>query len=326
LQALSARLERAAPTVSTLHALTFIRGWLGDAAGAVEAARRSVALGGGEPAQADLLFALLFAGDLDGAEAELRARRRAEPTSARIRWQLARLLASEGRRREALALADELVRRQPTAGQRVVNLYRRTHLATGFQDAAAVRSVVREIAVLDPSQAAELAANVAYAGDLAGAARLARDLPKGSATAALHEGVALLRSGQAARAAEVLRAIPLGDDLPVPRDAPVFLLGEALAAAGRDQEAADVLARFQAIYHPAGFWRPWAVPRSRLLRAHALDHLGRRAEARAEVQAVLRQLTRADPDLPMLVEARRLDRQLAASPVPAAAGSSKEAP
>jgi tetratricopeptide (TPR) repeat protein len=326
LQALAARLERAAPNASTLHALTSIRGWLGDAAGAVEAARRSVASGGGEAAQADLLFALLFAGDLDGAQAELRSRGLVEPASDAVRWQLVRVLASQGRRREALALADELLRGEPAAAERIASLRRRGHLATGFQDAAAVRAVVRKIAPLDSSRAAGLATEVAYAGDVAGAAPLARGLPKGSAIAALHEGVALLRSGQAARAVEVFRTIPLRDDLQVPKDAPVFLLGEALAAAGRDQEAAEVLGRFQAIYHPAGFWRPWAVPRSRLLRARALDHLGRRAEARAEVQAVLSQLVRADPDVPMLVEARKLDAQLAAPPVPPPDGSSKEAP
>jgi tetratricopeptide (TPR) repeat protein len=326
LQALAARLEAATPTASALHALTSIRGWLGDAGGAVDAARRSVASGGGEAAQADLLFALLFAGDLDAAEAELRARRRGEPTSARIRWQLVRVLASQGRRREALALADELVRGQPTSGERIVNLHRRAHLATGFQDAAAVRAVVRTIAPISPSLAARLAVEVAYAGDVTGAARLARDLPKGSAAAAVHEGVAFLRSGQAARATEVLRAIPLDDDLMLPKDAPIFLLGEALAGAGRDQEAADALARFQAIYHPTGFWRSWAVPRSQLLRARALDHLGRRAEARAEVQAVLRQLARADPDLPMLVEARKLNAQFAAPQTPPADGPSKQAP
>jgi tetratricopeptide (TPR) repeat protein/TolB-like protein len=324
LAAIATRLERAPPTAATLHALGQARGWLGDAAGAVDAARQAVASGGGDAARSDLVSALTFAGSLDAAEAEVRTWLVTEPRSAPVQWRLVRVLTAQGRRREALALANALVR-NPTDDHRITWIHVRTHFAVGLESSTAVVAQVNSVAPLDPETASALAVEVAYAGDLGAAARFAKDLPKGSPIAELYRAVALLRSGEPGRAADVFATLPLGTHYPVPKDAPVFLLGEALARAGRDAQAVDALGRFEAIYHPAGFWRCWAVPKSRILRARALDRVGRRAEARTEVDTVLRQLARADSDFPVLQEARTLGKQLAApaQSVPASPGGSR---
>jgi tetratricopeptide (TPR) repeat protein len=315
LRAIAAQLESGPPSAGALHALGAARGWLGDVDGAIRAAQVAVA-SGIEAARADLVGALLFAGRLDQAEAEVRARLKAGAgNEPRMRWLLAFVLASQGRRRELLTQLDALRAGARTPHDRVVYHHRRSHLLTGFQDLASVRADADAASAIDAEQGAVLAVHLAYLGDLPGAARLARALPKGSPASMLYEGIALARSGRPARAADLLAKAPLSDGaIPIPKDVPLFLAGEALAMAGRDAEAVEALTRFQEAYLPLKGWRTWAVPRSRLLSARSLERLGRTAEARAQLDELLRALSRADPDLPVVKEARVLQGQLASPP------------
>jgi tetratricopeptide (TPR) repeat protein len=82
--------------------------WLGAAGEALEAARRAVERGGGGPAELDLASVLTARGDVEEAEALLERLRAAQPSDLQTAWALARTIAMQGRRREALALVDGL--------------------------------------------------------------------------------------------------------------------------------------------------------------------------------------------------------------------------
>ena len=118
-------------------------------------------------------------------------------------------------------------------------------------------------------------------------------------------------NGRAAQARARLQAVESVN--PVPREgmSPAFLLGELAAAEGLDAEAVEALRRYQRLY-PLGYWQSWAYPRSLFLMARSLERLGKRDEARAEVDRLLRLWTRAEPGLPGLAEARALQAELEA--------------
>jgi hypothetical protein len=92
---------------------------------------------------------------------------------------------------------------------------------------------------------------------------------------------------------------------------------EALLAAGRPREAAEVWpatlpCRCTDVLDHAGHY-----PSLALIRARAMEQLGRRADAVREVDGVLAFWKEADPDLPLLVEAKAMRKRLAAPPAPA---------
>ena len=91
---------------------------------------------------------------------------------------------------------------------------------------------------------------------------------------------------------------------------PLFLLGERLVEAGHDAEAIEVLRRAQALYVPVAMWRSWAYPRSLLLLARACQRTGRVDEARQSLELLLSDWKDAEPDAPVLTEARGLLAQL----------------
>jgi len=132
-------------------------------------------------------------------------------------------------------------------------------------------------------------------------------------TAAAYSAVAAWRRGGPERAAQELRSVTtrcVADDLHLPLEAPWFLAAEALADAGRHEEALVAVRRFQRLY-AMNWWRPGAVPRSRLLVARSLAALGRSAEATSEIDALLSSRARADADEPLLAEAIALRRAIA---------------
>jgi len=93
------------------------------------------------------------------------------------------------------------------------------------------------------------------------------------------------------------------------------LLPEALLAAGKPAEALAALDALGPMAVCSGYTQAQAT----LLRAEALERLGRRSEALAEVEALLALWKRADPDLPLLAVARRWRARLAgAGPGPPA--------
>jgi tetratricopeptide (TPR) repeat protein len=163
---------------------------------------------------------------------------------------------------------------------------------------------------LDPRLAAEHAVSMAALGDLEHAELLARDLPPGTQ---LHETVtalALLQRGERDAGLEKLREVSSRAPIFSWRVSALFLLGERLVDAGQDAEAIEVLRRAQALYVPMAMWRSWAYPRSLFLLARACQRTGRVDEARQSLDRLLSDWKDAEPDAPLLAEARKLRAQL----------------
>jgi tetratricopeptide (TPR) repeat protein len=98
-----------------------------------------------------------------------------------------------------------------------------------------------------------------------------------------------------------------------------YFRGTLAARSGLDAEAVEALARFERLGTPgiSELDRVGMLAEGRLAWAGALDRLGRRPEARAVVERQLRLWKGADPDLPLLAEAKAMQGRLAA---PASAG------
>jgi hypothetical protein len=94
------------------------------------------------------------------------------------------------------------------------------------------------------------------------------------------------------------------------RLAPTYALGELAHRAGRPAEAIEALRRFRRLYAWRQMWRSWAWPRAQLILSEALASLGDLAGARAEVAVLLAAFTGAEPDAPLLGEARALAARL----------------
>lgn len=178
----------------------------------------------------------------------------------------------------------------------------------------ALRADVAPLRDRSPRLYAFHAATLAYAGDIEGAAEIARHLAPGSCLAEVHRAVAQWRTGEAAAAADRLGEILASAAGPSWWVA--WFRAEALFDAGRYAEAAEALRHFQASF-PIGegssplIHRGWAYPKSLFLLARSHEELGQRESARAEVEKLLALWKNADPDLPLLAKARALRARLA---------------
>jgi hypothetical protein len=315
LDALRARMARweAAPSPVTLHALAIGHGWLGDPAAAAAAAQRGLGLGAGLVAQQDLLGAVVFQGRY--AEAEGPARAFAEPGSPIRRigfYALAGLEAYQGRRRAGLAHLDALARAVPEVA-RDANYHgvRADHLV-GDGDPAPVRAEAEALLDIDPRAAAEHAPALAWLGDPVAAARLARHLPRGSVLARTHEALAAWSAGERDRALGLLRSACADTPISVWRLAPLHLLADLAARAGRDAEAVAALERCERLYVPRMMWRSWTHPRGLVLLARLRWRTGDAAGARSALHRFFREWAAADPSEPLLAEARALEAEIGA--------------
>lgn len=301
------------PTPAALHALSLARGWLGDAAGAAETARQALALGGGATAQQDLLAARIFAGAHDEVERELRLL--AGPGSE-VRpigfYALAAVAAYQGRFEAGRRELDALRAALPGLRSEASDLGLRVDYLAGAGDVSALREDLAALRGLDPRAAAGHAPVVAWLGDAALAAELARPLPAGAPLARAHAAVAAFRRGEREEALSALRALSEETPFSVWRIAPVFLYGVLAAEAGRDEAAVDALRRFEALYLPRMLWRSWALPLALLRRAQAEERLGRSGDARATVERLLGAWRGAEEGDAVLLEARALRARLAA--------------
>lgn len=315
-EALRAWLPRweAAPSPATLHALSCARGWLGDLAGAEEAARRAVALGAGLVAQLDLLGAWVMAGHYGEAEAGYAAL--AEPGSPVRRlgfYARAALQAYRGRRRAGLEALDRLVRELPEAAQEAQARSIRIDFLLGGEDPGPVRREVEALRALDPRVAAEHAPALAWLGDLEAARALGGPLRPGSALARALEAILAVGTGDVDGGLERLAAAAADAPIVTWRLSPLWLLGDVAARAGRDDLALRALERFEALHAPRFMWRSWAHARALLgiarLRARRGDHPGAEA-ALARVEA---ERAGGDPDDAVLAAARELRAGLVAA-------------
>ncbi len=304
------RWERAQSPV-TLHALAIARGWLGDAEGAVAAARQGLALGAGLVAQQDLLGAFTFLGryrDVEAGAAALCAP--GSPVRRVGFYGLAALEAYRGRRRAGLAHLDALELAVPEVARDALYHAVRADYLLGDGDPAPVRAVTERLLEIDPRVAAEHAPGLAWLGDLDGAAALARHLPRGSVLARTHDAMVAWHGGARDRALAILGAVCAETPVSVWRVAPLFLLADLCARAGRDDEAAAALVRTDRLYVPRMMWRSWARPRGLVLLARVRARAGDPAGARAALEPFFGEWAGADPGEPLLAEARALAAQL----------------
>ncbi|HSN92491.1 MAG TPA: tetratricopeptide repeat protein, partial [Anaeromyxobacteraceae bacterium] len=278
----------------------------GDFEEAVSATERAVELGGGWKAQALRAEALSLVGRY--AEAEAVARRLAAlegPPEARQSgaMNLALVLTSQGRRREARAELDRM--RAEGEGMVKGSGHRAAWLLGEGRGAAA--EIEREAENLSGPQGARKAASLAAALALLGEVERARALARRTGAEKDEGLVAVLRwrEGDREGAVAALRALEARGSAGAS-----YLLGELLAEARRDREAVEAFRSFQG-RHLDPWLRAWAGPRSLLLAATSLERLGDRAGARAEVDRLLALWRRADADQPGLAEARALRARLA---------------
>ena len=297
-----------APTPAVLRALVRGQLGLGDAPAAAAIARRALEMSPTEYTLRALAWALAFSGDYETLEAELSSR---ETTLTPVlRYALAHARAAQGRRAEALRMLDAMAANAPDdVVRRDVRLVR-AQLFAGDGDAAGVWAEAKALLSVDPRRAGLLAPYLAWLGDLVHARELASHLVDRSSQYQLFAAAVDWREGRHALARANLEALESRDPLPVEAMiAPAFLRAEVAADEGLDAEAVDALRRFQRLpFQP--YWRSWAYPRSLFLLARSLERLGKRDEARAELDRLLRLWAHADQDLPLLDDARALKARL----------------
>ena len=304
------------PGPMTLAMLARAHGFAGDVAAAAREARRASELGGGRHFEVSWALAevLWVAGRRGEAEAELRRWIGPDAPSGQRRLALEALpvaLAAEGRRREALSAFAGLVgtgcaRRCETFDETL-----KLHLLLAGGDLAAARD---ELAAWEPPDEADLAPHLwlwPWLGLEAEGARRAARLAPGSLWERRWAGAAALRRGAHDEAVRILAELAPHD----PAVETEFLLGQALLAAGRGREALAPLAAVADTYPLyAPRWQASLRPWSLLLLARTHHRLGERAAARARLAALLDLWSRADADLPLLPDLRRLARELGLPP------------
>jgi len=230
------------------------------------------------------------------------------------------VLVFQGKIREAERLSRERLSRAPPKDRvgRLLNYALLTRDAT--RAARALAEVKGTPLEKDPIVAAQVAIVQGLSGDPGGAAARAPEvlalpgwehIPVGPRS--FLQGAVLLAAGRLGESEALVRRCADGK----PPD-PVYqartILGEILSAQGRPADALAVLelARATRAGQDDGGY-VWLHPRILLRTAQAHEALGQREPARARVGELLALWRRADADLPLLAEARTLERRLAAA-------------
>jgi hypothetical protein len=308
----------------TLEALMVARGFLQDGPGMLEAARRYASIvppPRREEAEERVRVARLKLG-APAVEGELEALAADNPDHLLT---LAFLRTLHGRRREAQRTLDAWATATIDPARRL-NAFTLTwntppwvaaDLAIGLGSVATAARHARRIpearGASGWSERACMATAFAYAGDAGLATTFAPEERKRPFHARVYQAVARWRAGDRAEALRALddiasRNIVSWRPAPLP---PAFLLGEVAAEAGDHRRAVDALKRFRTSWlawsspHTA-----WVYPRSLYLAARSHAELGEAREARALLEELLGWWRDADPDLPLLAEAKALCKRL----------------
>jgi len=302
-----------APSAAAYWALCMSEGLAGRWNEAVEAARRAYALDGSIFSRSHLHDALILSERWDEAEALTRAH--LEPALPRMElhqnaWELVEVLAYQGRRREALGAVEALAGDGPQEVRMRADM--RAGILLGDPDPApALREVQRLLELPEAGghmkEHQGLALSLAWLGDTTGALELVRAVPAGTPGREVVEAVVTWKRGDPDGARRRLRAVVTQAD-PYTRGGAWAVLLALAEEGGRDREVIEASDALRGL--PGALWRTWAYPRSLFSAARAHDHLGDRMHARAAVDHLLVLLRRADPDLPLLVEAKALRRKL----------------
>ncbi len=293
------------PSAPVLHAIAESKAWLGDHAGAVEAARREVAAGGGAAAQATLSGALFVGGDLAEAEQVLLP---LAGSPALLRRAV--IAAARGRLRESMLLADAYRERYPdneTSHRLMMGAF-----LTGRGDADGVLREALALRATSPEVASQVAIGLAVLGRLDEAARLRDGVPSWRTDDEVFAAMVEWRTGRPDAARARLRALEEVDPRPRGVPPPGFLRGEIASSTGDDREAVEALQRFLAV-PSAGIWMSWMQPRALYLLARSHHRLGQGEQARGYLDRLTRQWEGADDDAPLQAEVRALAAELAGS-------------
>jgi tetratricopeptide (TPR) repeat protein len=223
---------------------------------------------------------------------------------------LSTLLAAQGRGREALdvfaAVAGDGAGHQYATWDTI----QMAHLALAGGNMEGARRVLRAQRLPPPGEdhdADSKAWFVTWLGDVEEGKARAKVLSPGSLSERQYAGTKALQEGRHAEAAEILADVARRS----PAVEPEFLRGLALFGAGRNDEALqafEAVRSLHLIYAPPALasFQPWAE----VLAAESLARLGRRDDALARVRAWLATWKRADPGLPLVAQARNLERRL----------------
>ncbi len=275
--------------------------WLGDLDGALAAARENL-VGATDPSP-------LSRGEFRESEVTLRRAVRDFPDHARPLALAPLTLAAQGRRREAERLFDEEIRRYPDRAA-WLNHFDRARLLGTAVPPARLFSEVSAAAERDVEGAAAMAADLALAGDVEHATVLARRLPPHTLDRELAEAALVWRAGDLAGARDRLRALDAIEPAPAWALEPSFLLAELSGAAGDDTATLEAVRRFRSVWAHLGGRGGWTMPRALLLEARALVRLRRGEAARAALDRLLAERSRADEGDALLAEAKALRASL----------------
>lgn len=329
LRVLAARLAAGPQTHVTLEALMVARGFLGDGAGVLEAGQRMAEASPPErreEANERVRLTRLKLGD-PAVERELIALAEGNPDHLVT---LAFLRTLQGRRREATRTVESWAAAPVAARRRVNELqlpwnsapFMAANLLVGLGDLrlagrygerVPVDRMAAPAGATVSSERASLATAFAYAGAADRAATFTPFLAGRVFHSKLHEAMVLWRSGDRPGARRLLEDLASRTRVswrPAPLP-PSFLLGELAAEMGDDRRAVEALRDYR------GCWlawssphEAWVYPRALYLAARSHARLGEAHEARALLDELLGWWKRADPDLPLLAESRRLRARL----------------
>jgi eukaryotic-like serine/threonine-protein kinase len=262
--------------------------------------------GGSDAARRDLATMRLLAGDHARAEADYRRLLEVPGFRYDAFKGLASIRALQGRRREGRRMLESLDRETPSPRAVVF----RIAYAMGDGRVDVVRAERARLRDLGPPWGGPIAAQLAYAGDLDGAAEAARDLATGSIHDRAYRAVLEWRMGDASAAADRLGEIVRESTWMSPE---LWFHAEALFDARRFAEAVKAMKRYRddpvALEYTL-IWG-WAYPKSLYLVARCHEELGEPEKAREEVEKLLALWKNADSDLPLLAKARALRARLA---------------
>jgi eukaryotic-like serine/threonine-protein kinase len=300
-----------APSASSYRALAMLHLLSGRAADAVEAARRALDLDGTGFSRSYLAEALMAAERY--AEAEALLRPAAEPTASRLDRitavpALAVVLGYQGRRREALQIAEGYAKDfEDKAGKH--HALRLQLLMGDRSPEAALREARAVLQAGDPEERKFLPLILLCLGDEAGAIEMAKGLPPGNERTQF-EAALSWRRGEPEKALPRLRQLAKESEHDS-RGITLWLLSKVALESHREEAAAAAAEGLAKVW--AGAWRSWGYPQALYLAAVARERLGERAKARQMLDHLLDIWKRADPDLPLLAEARAMRKRLASA-------------
>jgi serine/threonine protein kinase/tetratricopeptide (TPR) repeat protein len=300
-----------APSGSSFRALAMAQASTGHPEQAVEAARRALELDGTGYSRGSLAEALMLAERYGEAEALVRPY--AGPGASRFDRlhslkALAAAVSYQGRRREALRIVEAFPQ-DPDAKEDVRRALR-CELTLGDGRGGPALADARALAQAGSTEGKQLALALLLLGDPESAAAVAQKLPPGIERSQYQAALAW-KSGRREEALSALRELAKRTEME-PRAQSLWLLAQVALESHRDTE---VVAAVEALRKaPSGLWRSWGLPQSLFREAQAHERLGNPARATETLDALLAFWKQADPDLPLLAEARALRKKLAGSP------------